>query len=59
MLNLQICTVIIMKKKHKKKNKIIKKIHAIFLDSNPGYMGSKSTKIFHYAMLCIMLHWKT
>ena len=46
MLNLQICNVIIMtKKKHKKKikNKKIKKCDS--RDSNPGYMGSKSTKI--------------
>ena len=38
MLNLQICTVIIMTKN-------IKKIHAIHRDSNPGYTDSKSTKI--------------
>ena len=38
MLNLQVCTVIIMTKK---KNKI-KKSRG-FRDSNPGHMGSKST----------------
>ena len=39
MLNLQVCTVIIMTKK---KNKEIKKSSG-FRDSNPGRMGSKST----------------
>ena len=44
MLNLQIFTVIIMtKKKHKKKIIIINSCD--FRDSNPGYTGSKSTKI--------------
>ena len=45
MLNLQICTVILMtkkKKKHKKKNKSKKK-SCNFRDSNPGLIGSKST----------------
>ena len=42
MLNLQICTVIIMIKKHKKINK---KQSCDSRDLNPGYMGSKSTKI--------------
>ena len=40
MLNLQVCTVIIMTKKIKKKK--IKKSRG-FRDSNPGHMGSKST----------------
>ena len=39
MLNLQICTVIIMTKKKNKKKTCDSR------DSNPGYMGSKSTKI--------------
>ena len=50
MLNLQICTVIIMTKKKKKKKKNIKKINenkksCDSRDSNPGHMGRKSTKI--------------
>ena len=45
MLNLQICTVIIMtEKKHKKKIIIIKKNPCDIRDMNPVYMGSKSTK---------------
>ena len=41
MLNLQICTEIITtKKKYEKKKKSCDS-----RDSNPGYMGSKSTKI--------------
>ena len=40
MLNLQICTVIIMTKK-----KNMKKKSCDSRDLNPGYMGSKSTKI--------------
>ena len=51
MLNLQICTVIIMTKKDKKintlKNKKKKKKKKLChsRDSNPGHMGSKSPKI--------------
>ena len=49
MLNLQICTVIIMTKKDKKKKKYIKKSKkkkkkklCCRRDSNSGHMGSKS-----------------
>ena len=46
MLNLQICTVIIMTKKNiKKNNNNNNKNLCESRDSNPGYMGSKSTKI--------------
>ena len=48
MLNLQICTVIIMtKEKHKKKSKKKKKKKKACdsPNSNPGHMGPKSTKI--------------
>ena len=47
-VELQICTVIIMTKKkqqHKNKKKYVKKISCDSHDSNPGYMGSNSTKI--------------
>ena len=46
MLNLQICSVIIMTKKKKKhKKKILNKNSYDSRDSNPGYMGSQPTKI--------------
>ena len=45
MLNLQICTVIIMTKKNIQKKIIIIINSCDSRDSNPGYMGSKSTKI--------------
>ena len=47
MLNLQICTVLIMTKKHKKINekKIKKKKSCETRDSNRGHMGPKVTKI--------------
>ena len=46
MLNLQICTVIIMTKKHKNINKKIKKKKPCSSrDSDPGHMGSKSSMI--------------
>ena len=46
MLNLQICTVVIMKRKHKKNKKNNKENSCDSRDLNPGYMGAKSTKIF-------------
>ena len=50
MLNLQICAVIIMTKK---KLIIIIIINSCdSRDSNPGYMGSKSTKISTIGNLC-------
>ena len=45
MLNLQICTVIMTKNKHNKNKRKIKKKSRDSRVSNPGYMGSKSTKI--------------
>ena len=45
MLNLQICTVIIMTKKKIIKKKSEKKKSCDFGDLNPGYIGSNSAKV--------------